>query len=75
MDCCDAILSRRDLRERQRILKDSTCGAFRVIALVTALGWGLACTQGYRWLDGMSGDISGYAITLGECFGLMALAI
>lgn len=33
MDCCDAILSRRDLPERQRILKDSHTGAFAVICL------------------------------------------
>ncbi|MFV0516361.1 MAG: adenosylcobinamide-GDP ribazoletransferase [Aminipila sp.] len=34
MDCCDAILSRRDLEERQRILKDSHVGAFSVISVV-----------------------------------------
>lgn len=34
MDCCDAILSRRDLAERQRILKDSHTGAFAVISVV-----------------------------------------
>ena len=34
MDCADAVLSRRDLPERQRILKDSRVGAFAVIALV-----------------------------------------
>lgn len=36
MDCSDAILSRRDLAERQRILKDSHTGAFAVISLVIA---------------------------------------
>ncbi len=34
MDCCDAILSRRALEERRRILKDSHVGAFAVIGLV-----------------------------------------
>ncbi|MBE6035879.1 adenosylcobinamide-GDP ribazoletransferase [Aminipila sp.] len=34
MDCCDAILSRRELEERQRILKDSHVGAFAVISVV-----------------------------------------
>lgn len=34
MDCQDAILSRRDLPERQRILKDSRVGAFAVISVV-----------------------------------------
>lgn len=33
MDCNDAILSRRDLEERQRILKDSHVGSFAVIAV------------------------------------------
>ena len=33
MDCCDAILSRRDLEGRRRILKDSHCGSFAVICL------------------------------------------
>ncbi len=34
MDCNDAILSRRPLAERQRILKDSHVGAFAVISIV-----------------------------------------
>lgn len=34
MDCMDAILSRRPLEDRQRILKDSNVGAFAVVTLV-----------------------------------------
>ena len=34
MDCSDAILSRRPLEDRQRILKDSHTGAFAVISIV-----------------------------------------
>lgn len=34
MDCCDAILSRRDPEERHRILKDSHVGSFAVICIV-----------------------------------------
>ena len=34
MDVCDAVLSRRDLATRQKILKDSHCGAFAVICMV-----------------------------------------
>lgn len=162
MDCCDGILSRRNLQERQRILKDSHCGAFAVISFVSLalvnftamisisteyisiisgflwisaiprglsavavlglpsmsgsqyeaveqkrtamvvavlfliiivissffagreqffsgisamIGWSIACKRGYHSFQGMSGDISGYAITLGETFGLVALAI
>ncbi|MFR0733457.1 MAG: adenosylcobinamide-GDP ribazoletransferase [Oscillospiraceae bacterium] len=32
MDVCDAVLSRRDLATRQKILKDLHCGAFAVIS-------------------------------------------
>ena len=34
LDCCDAILSRRDLATRQKILKDSRVGAFAVVSAV-----------------------------------------
>lgn len=39
MDTCDALLSRRDIEERQRILKDSTVGAFSVISVVLLISW------------------------------------
>lgn len=35
MDCADAVLSRRDLETRRKILKDSHVGSFAVIALVS----------------------------------------
>ena len=34
MDCADAVLSRRDLESRRRILKDSHIGSFAAVALV-----------------------------------------
>lgn len=34
IDCCDAIMSRRPLEERQRILKDSNTGAFAVVSMI-----------------------------------------
>ena len=37
MDCSDAILSRRPLEDRQRILKDSHTGAFAVVSVVFLL--------------------------------------
>lgn len=163
MDCCDAILSRRDLETRQKILKDSHVGSFAVIcaallfltefaafcdmdwtenrfgllflpmavravaalcvryrkpmqtsqyagqyeqektkaqgvcmtvllALSTALPVlligraGCACVLGVlgsslaawlasRNLGGMSGDVSGFAVTVGELCGILYLAI
>lgn len=157
MDVCDAVLSRRDLATRQRILKDSHCGAFAVICMVllamgqwsaflsmadipllplalipvssraaaavavltlrpmstsqysamarggvpvyvsaavlaaacivpavlwgsfaplaAAAGYGLAIWHGYRQFDGMSGDISGFGLVLGELCGAVVLAL
>ncbi len=157
MDVCDAVLSRRDLAARQRILKDSHCGAFAVICLVllamcqwavflsaediplwplllvpvssrscaalavltlrpmatsqysemahggapmvlaalvlaavcvlplvlwssfapliAAAGYWLAVQYGFRRLDGMNGDVSGFALTVGELCGAAALAL
>lgn len=160
LDVCDALLSRRDLEGRQRILKDSHCGAFAVVCMVllagaqwslfasapwvrllpmgavpvavracaalavlllrpmkasqygsmekggrgflvvpglcllvacvippafcglaglaplaAALVFSLAAWHGYRQLDGMSGDISGFALTLGELAGVAVVAL
>ena len=166
LDCCDAILSRRDLKTRQKILKDSRVGAFAVVSAILlfllsfasladtefsyiwpalllipvttrcmagvavesfapmktsqyagtfaaaktkkqrnlllgmyllamladfaflfarpacalAAAWAgltaiLACRMARRNLGGMSGDIAGFAVTLGELSGLLILAI
>ncbi len=43
MDCTDAIMSRRPLEERQRIMKDPTVGSFAVVMVCfLLLGW-FAC--------------------------------
>ena len=43
MDCTDAIMSRRDIEERQRIMKDPTVGSFAVVMVAFLLiGW-FAC--------------------------------
>lgn len=45
MDCNDAIMSRRPLEDRQRILKDSLVGAFAVVTVVfLVLAWFAAMT-------------------------------
>ena len=48
------------------------CGKYGFALLGCLAGYGLALCRGYRSLDGMNGDISGYALTLGE---LCAVAI
>lgn len=165
MDTCDAVLSRRDLEERRRILKDPHVGSFGVICLcslfiicfalfssaelqegwrlrtlifipaavracaalgvsclkpishsqysgeyrkrvskrqvfvqwfllgavlavsvvlcregaiavaASALGYGLGVLYGYKQLQGMSGDISGFSLVIGEALGIAALVI
>ena len=158
MDVCDAVMSRRDMETRQRILKDSHCGAFAVICMVllacgqwcvamanpavpllplllipvasracaalavltlppmessqyaamtgtkapytafaalvlaaavtvplavwgsfaplaAAVGYGAALWYACRQLGGMSGDVSGFALTLGELCGLAVLTL
>ena len=39
------------------------------------IGYGLALGRGYRSLEGMNGDIAGYALTLGELAGIGVYAL
>ena len=48
------------------------CGKYGFVLLGCLAGYGVALCRGYRSLEGMNGDISGYALTLGE---LCAVAI
>lgn len=165
MDCCDAILSRRELAEKHRILKDPHVGSFAVICLsslfvicfgiflsisfnesfrirtlifipaatracaalavsclrpmkcsqysgeyrkgisrgqiafqlaallailiisavvcriraiavsASVLGYGMGLIYAYRQLQGMSGDVSGFSLVIGEAIGIAALVI
>ena len=50
MDVRDAVMSRRDLEERQRILKDSHVGAFSVISVVILILGMFAGISGYMYL-------------------------
>lgn len=48
------------------------CGKYGFTLVGCLLGYGLALRRGYKSLDGMNGDISGYALTIGE---LCAVAV
>ena len=48
------------------------CGKRGFALLACLAGYGLALRRGYKSLDGMNGDISGYALTIGE---LCAVAV
>ena len=43
--------------------------------LAAAAGYGLAVCHGFRQFQGMSGDISGFALVIGELCGVLTLAI
>ena len=48
------------------------CGKYGFALDGCLVGFGLALLRGYKSLDGMNGDISGYALTIGE---LCAVAV
>ena len=50
-------------------------GLAGLAAAVAAAAAALTVRFGFRQLDGMSGDISGFAITRGELAGVLALAV
>ena len=52
MDCCDAILSRRDLPARQKILKDSHVGSFAVVCTIFLI---LTMFAAFRDFDAAAG--------------------
>jgi len=51
------------------------CGKYGFCSLGALFGYGVALRRGYKSLDGMNGDISGYAITIGEVCALAVYAI
>lgn len=51
------------------------CGKYGFALLGCLAGYGLALRRGYRSLEGMNGDISGYSLTMAELAGLAVLAL
>ena len=51
------------------------CGRYGFAVIGVLAGYGLALLRAYRSLEGMNGDISGYALTIGELCGLIVLAV
>ena len=51
------------------------CGKYGFVLLGCLAGNGAALRKAYKSLDGMNGDISGYALTLGELCAVAVLAI
>lgn len=51
------------------------CGKYGFALLGCLVGYGFALRRGYRSLEGMNGDISGYALTLGELCAVALYAL
>ena len=51
------------------------CGKYGFALLGCLAGYGLALCRGYHSLEGMNGDISGYALTLGELCAVAVYAL
>ena len=51
------------------------CGKLGFAAVGCLVGYGLALRRGYRSLEGMNGDIAGYALTLGELWAAAVYAL
>ena len=51
------------------------CGKYGFALIGCLIGYGLALRRGYKSLEGMNGDISGYALTLGELCAVAVYAL
>lgn len=51
------------------------CGKYGFALLGCVAGYGVALRHGYRALEGMNGDISGYALTVGELCAVAVYAL
>ena len=51
------------------------CGKYGFALLGGVVGYGLALRKGYKSLEGMNGDISGYALTISELCALAAMVL
>lgn len=51
------------------------CGKYGLVLVGGVAGYGLALRRGYRSLEGMNGDISGYALTISELCAVAVYAL
>lgn len=51
------------------------CGKYGFVLIGCLVGYVLALFRGYQSLDGMNGDISGYALTIGELCSIAVYAL
>ena len=51
------------------------CGKYGFVLVGCMVGYGLALRRAYKSLEGMNGDISGYALTIGELCAVVVYAL
>ncbi len=51
------------------------CGIYGLVLLGCLAGYAVALRRGYKALEGMNGDIAGYALTIGELCGAAVYAL
>ena len=51
------------------------CGKYGFALIGCLIGYGLALRRGYKSLEGMNGDISGYTLTIGELCAVAVYAL
>ena len=75
MDVCDAVLSRRDLETRQRILKDPHCGAFAVISLGLLMLASFAVLLSWEYSAAKLIPLALIPVAARACAGIAVLAL
>ncbi len=57
------------------VLGFTVCGKYGFVLIGCLAGYGLALRKGYKSLEGMNGDIAGYALTIGELCAVAVYAL
>ena len=57
------------------IISVIVCGRYAVVVAAVVVGYLWALRKGYKSLDGINGDVTGYALTTAEFCGILALAL
>ena len=75
--CCSAlaVTGLRPMSSSQYAAGFFICGKYGFAPVGCLAGYALALRRGYKSLDGMNGDIAGYALTIGELCAVAVYAL
>jgi adenosylcobinamide-GDP ribazoletransferase len=57
------------------VLSFIVCGKKAIAVLAVIAGYALALSKAYKSLEGVNGDVAGYALTISEFCGVLVLAL